>query len=49
LSHYSKEGHEEAAAAGPDGEFVPFPEYDGLDPPKESKKVFTVWTAKAIA
>ena len=25
-----EEGHEEAGAAGPDGEFVPFPEYDRL-------------------
>ena len=36
-----EEGKEEAGAAGPTGEFVPFPEYDGLEPPREFKKSFT--------
>jgi hypothetical protein len=36
-----EEGHEETGAEGPDGEFVPFPEYDGLEPPKDCKKAFT--------
>lgn len=37
----SEERHQEASAMGPDGEFVPFPEYDQLEPPNECKKAFT--------
>jgi hypothetical protein len=32
---------ESRGALGPDGGFVEFPEYDGTEPPKESKKAFT--------
>ena len=32
---------DEGGAMGPDGEFVPFPEYDGNEPPKDCKKAFT--------
>jgi hypothetical protein len=41
----------EDGAAGPDGEFVPFPEYDGSVPPRESKRAFTHFcngTRKAV-
>lgn len=34
-------GDNEAGAMGPDGDFVPFPEYDGVEEPKECKKAFT--------
>lgn len=46
-----EEGHEETGAEGPDGEFVKFPDYDGLEPPSECKKAFTHFcngTRKAV-
>lgn len=33
----------EEGAIGPDGDFVPFPSYDGKDEPRESKKAFTLF------
>jgi len=39
-----KNGHNHKnGAEGPDGEFVPFPEYDGSDPPRDNKKAFTLF------
>ena len=35
------DANDEPGARGPDGEFIPFPEYDGSEPPKECKKAFT--------
>ena len=32
---------DQSGAVGPDGEIVPFPEYTGDEPPRESKKAFT--------
>ena len=32
---------DERGAIGPEGDYVEFPEYDGTEPPKESKKAFT--------
>lgn len=32
---------DENSALGPEGDIVPFPEYDGSEPPKEAKKAFT--------
>ncbi|CAJ1954328.1 unnamed protein product [Cylindrotheca closterium] len=32
---------ESKGTIGPEGEFLEFPEYDGVDPPKEPKKAFT--------
>lgn len=47
-SHASKgaegngdDGRDEGGAIGPDGEFVPFPDYDGSEPPRDRKKAFT--------
>jgi len=37
----NEEHNDEDGAIGPDGTFVVFPEYDGSEPPRESKKAFT--------
>lgn len=37
----SNDVDESKGAIGPEGEFVEFPEYDGVDPPKEARKPFT--------
>jgi len=36
-----KEETNDKGAPGPDGDFIVFPEYDGLEEPKEPKKAFT--------
>lgn len=36
-----RDGSSDRGAPGPDGNFVDFPDYDGKEPPKESKKPFT--------
>lgn len=33
----------DGGAVGPDGDLVPFPEFDGSEPPKENKKAFTLF------
>lgn len=41
----------EGGAMGPDGKFVPFPDYDGTEEPHENKKAFTLFcknTRKAV-
>lgn len=39
----SKEEEKEGGAIGPEGKFVPFPEYDGKEEPHENKKAFTLF------
>lgn len=38
-----EEEEKEGGARGPDGKFVPFPEYDGAEEPHENKKAFTLF------
>jgi len=33
----------EGGALGPDGKFVPFPDYDGVEEPHENKRAFTLF------
>jgi len=37
---------DDSGAIGPDGSFVPFPDYDGTEPPTECKKAFTLFCKK---
>jgi len=41
------DGSDEHGAPGPDGSIVVFPEYDGREPPRESKKAFTHFCIKS--
>ena len=39
----SQEEGREGGAIGPEGKFVPFPDYDGTEEPHENKKAFTLF------
>jgi len=42
----SQEEEKEGGAIGPEGKFVPFPDYDGTEEPHENKKAFTLFCKK---
>jgi len=41
--HQQVNSTENDGALGPDGEYVPFPHYDGIEEPKEARRAFTIF------